>query len=499
KNSIVEHVIGYNYDDNSVVGGLYTRVGIGIFCLGTVIHSSLSILSNLENRSCIRWTTVIDDFSRLLFSLIQFFFIFKHSNLIIRTHENVARLAVIHIVVTNLCVWFRMVAIETNSQIAEINGHEMIVAQHSSTASHFNNGSQDAINLLHRLPIFHSECSNLFANGTLPVTTVILEGYMRLKPLLYPCTIEFSLMCLTLFFLIWENIGKTFTHNISDKESTKNVFMVNCHASIKGLFVGMIVFSCTMISTILYGAFRHKTGDNIHVKPSWLAETAHDHQHANLTSTAIISHQQHSISKTSKTIDYSIAILEIWNLCLLALSLCTTIWSFIKIHKLNYRRTTTRFDDVLIIVSLTGIYLYSIFSAFAIISKLNSSTWVIYVKVAIIILEFIEGTVQALFILIALRKRQRQTNKYEYPAREMIILLIMLDLSLWFEKTTTTTKHEANPFQLAFYHVIPWSIIAAIATPLQILFRFHASVCLSHVWANMYYLPTYEPIAPRDF
>ncbi|CAF1283118.1 unnamed protein product [Rotaria sordida] len=242
KNSIVQHVIGYNYDDNSIVGGLYTRVGIGIFCLGTVIHSSLSILSNLENRSCIRWTTVIDDFSRLLFSLTQFFFIFKHSNLIIRAHENVARLAVIHIVVTNLCV-----------------------------------------------------------------------------------------------------------------------------------------------------------------------------------------------------------------------------------------------------------------CAFAIISNLNSSTWIIYVKVAIIILEFIEGTVHALFILIALRKRQRQTNIYEYSAREMIILLIMLDLSLWFEKTTTTTKHEANPFQLAFYHVIPWSIIAAIATPLQILFRFHASVCLSHVWANMYSLPTYEPVTPRDF
>jgi hypothetical protein len=29
KNSIVQHVIGYNYDDNSSVGGLYTRVGIG--------------------------------------------------------------------------------------------------------------------------------------------------------------------------------------------------------------------------------------------------------------------------------------------------------------------------------------------------------------------------------------------------------------------------------------------------------------------------------------
>jgi hypothetical protein len=114
------------------------------------------------------------------------------------------------------------------------------------------------------------------------------------------------------------------------------------------------------------------------------------------------------------------------------------------------------------------------------------------------LLEFVEGTVQALFILIALRKRMRRTDKYEYPAREMITLMIMLDLSLWFEETTTTTKHEANPFQLSFYHIIPWSIIAAIATPLQIFFRFHASVCLSHVWANMYHWPPYELVVHRD-
>ena len=100
---------------------------------------------------------------------------------------------------------------------------------------------------------------------------------------------------------------------------------------------------------------------------------------------------------------------------------------------------------------------------------------------------------------MALRKRLRRTSKHHYPAREIITLLIMLDLSLWFEKTTTTTKHEANPFQLAFYHSVSWSIISAIATPLQIFFRFHASVCLSHVWSNMYHLPTYEAVVPRDF
>ncbi|CAF1599151.1 unnamed protein product [Rotaria magnacalcarata] len=516
RSSIVQHVIGYNYDDNSIVGGLYTRVGIGIFCLGTVIHSSLSILSNLENSACIRWTAVIDDFSRLLFTFIQFFFVFKHSNLIIRAHESVARLAVIHIVVTNLCVWFRMVVIETISEIEKVDGHEATLIQTSNVSNHIDHGSHDAIKLIYRLLLIRSDCSHLAASG-LKANYFIREGYLRLKPLLYPCTIEFSLMCLTLFFLIWENVGKTFPHKMSDKESTKNVFMVNCHASVKGLFTGMICFSCTLVATLLYAIFRNKIGDSLHTTSSSSPVIHHKHSNVIPTRAETILHQPHEmssiitdsmaavyqpltpISNTLKKIDYSIVILEIVNLCLLTLSLCATIWALIKIRKLNYRRTTTRFDDVLIIVSLTGIYLYSIFSAFAIISNLSSSTWVAYVKLAIIILEFVEGTIHALFILLALRKRLRQTSKHKYPAREIITLLIMLDLSLWFEKTTTSTKHEANPFQLAFYHVIPWSIITAIATPLQIFFRFHASVCLSHVWANMYHLPPYEPIALRDF
>jgi hypothetical protein len=133
-----------------------------------------------------------------------------------------------------------------------------------------------------------------------------------------------------MFFVIWENIGKTFTHKISDKASTKNVFMLNCHASIKGLFAGMIVFSYTMISIILYAVLRHKTVDTNHLTSSLT--------HVNHTNTSRILYRQ----KISYKIDYSIAILELLNLFLLALSLFATIWSLIKIRKLNYRRTTTR-------------------------------------------------------------------------------------------------------------------------------------------------------------
>jgi hypothetical protein len=110
--------------------------------------------------------------------------------------------------------------------------------------------------------------------------------------------------------------------------------MLNCHASIRGLFGGMIVFSCTMVSIILYVVLRHKPDD--------LSSNKNHHSHVNSTISSRISNRRQSTSKTDYEIDYSIAILEILNLFLLALSLFATIWSLIKIRKLNYRPTATR-------------------------------------------------------------------------------------------------------------------------------------------------------------
>jgi hypothetical protein len=44
KDSIVQHVIGYNYDDHSIVGGLYTRVGIG-----SKLNKNISVITDHLN------------------------------------------------------------------------------------------------------------------------------------------------------------------------------------------------------------------------------------------------------------------------------------------------------------------------------------------------------------------------------------------------------------------------------------------------------------------
>ena len=117
--------------------------------------------------------------------------------------------------------------------------------------------------------------------------------------------------------------------------------MVNCHASIKGLFAGMIIFSCTVISIILYAVFRNKIGDDMNFSSTVLHTTTVVYR--NRSSLTPSAHGPFtSISKTPKKLLYSIAIVEIVNLCLLIISLFATIWALIKIRKLQYRRITTR-------------------------------------------------------------------------------------------------------------------------------------------------------------
>lgn len=91
----------------------------------------------------------------------------------------------------------------------------------------------------------------------------------------------------------------------------------------------MIIFSCTLISIILYAIFRNKIGDDL--------------SHGNRSSMIVSTHGPFtSISKTSKKLLYSIAIIEIVNLCLLIISLFATLWALFKIRKLQYRNMKTR-------------------------------------------------------------------------------------------------------------------------------------------------------------
>lgn len=80
-----------------------------------------------------------------------------------------------------------MVVIETKSQILEMSAHEMAVGQYNNNSIKTNQ---------------YFICTESIEDN-IRKTAYINEGYMKLKPLLYPCTIEFSLMSLTVRFFFF--------------------------------------------------------------------------------------------------------------------------------------------------------------------------------------------------------------------------------------------------------------------------------------------------------
>ncbi|KAL7669384.1 hypothetical protein ACOME3_010041 [Neoechinorhynchus agilis] len=107
----------YMYNKRHPTGGLFIRTGLGIFCLGSAIHSSLKLIRNVYFDNCDELIRLLDNVLYIVFSFIQYLFLFKRSNLVIKKMIPVAHVGALHVVVTNFCVWIKQIIIETRFNI----------------------------------------------------------------------------------------------------------------------------------------------------------------------------------------------------------------------------------------------------------------------------------------------------------------------------------------------------------------------------------------------
>lgn len=81
------------------------------------------------------------------------------------------------------------------------------------------------------------------------------------SPFLFPCTIEYSLICAAILYVMWRNISKlpAGPNNNNRQKSDFSAFKrsphhysVDCAKAHKGLFVGILLLVLTIISLILF-------------------------------------------------------------------------------------------------------------------------------------------------------------------------------------------------------------------------------------------------------
>ncbi|XP_024085441.1 otopetrin-2-like isoform X2 [Cimex lectularius] len=226
-------------------GSFYLRMGAIAFGIGSMIHCGLEFGRYFEledHPDCRSVLMVLTPSIKMTFIIIQLQFIFmsnKHKAL--SSYKNISKFGLMHMIATNLSVWSSVVVQETK--------REIVTHYEKNSTNILESYIDDSDN-----SSFNNICTKSYIMGSLVTNAA---------PFLFPCTIEYSLICSVILYALWKSI----CHNrervpqtgaYANKISKPVVGMTTQHFTVdfanahKGLFGGIIILVFTIISLIMF-------------------------------------------------------------------------------------------------------------------------------------------------------------------------------------------------------------------------------------------------------
>ncbi|XP_055370988.1 proton channel OtopLc isoform X2 [Condylostylus longicornis] len=496
-------------------GSFYLRVGAIAFGIGTMVYSGLEFGQYFEGHSgCHDVFVALTPSARMILSIIQMQFIFLNTTeLDMDKHKVIARFGLMHMVATNLCEWLYVLVEETRHEILHYtqehdnhnpndNNHPKSIDIESnnianiidSSIENLNNNIENSISNISKifnynnitndtippslfLPASSSSVSEIsqissqnnagnIYNG--PVvnchrTNNIMGSLVQdSAPFLFPCTIEYSLICAVILYEMWKKIKSIPDIEKTRRDSIKmstgknqrkaNQFSVDCSKAHQGLFFGILITVMTIISMIMYFVLHDRVG----YKDFAMFEVT-----------------------ICEMIIYSVTSAAV----LTAMYLMRDLKFVNKIHDTNQMNL----DNTLLVVAQTGVFVYGMFSIMG--SYFSISDGIPYVLEGLWseILGLIQTALQTIFILNASWRRckgaQQQRSK---PGRQTITFLLIANVSMWFINTLIKGRAAFRQSHLKFFGIWAWTIITHVSMPLAIFYRFHSTICLFEIWKTVY-------------
>ena len=257
-----------------------------------------------------------------------------------------------------------------------------------------------------------------------------------------------------ILYIMWLNIGRSpppptpdsplSPHNPQLKKHLR--MSVDCSGANRGLFFGIFTLVGTIISLIVFFVLVEKP----------------DYRHS------------------------AVMVVHISELGLYFLALVAVVVAAYKIRDMKFHRQPgDALDMILLLVSLIGVFIYSVFSIVA--GRYSPNLVGGSLVMATNMLIMVQAIVQTVFILNGLRRSPRTAmHETKRPGREFVTFLLVCNIGMWGINTFEVLRSDSNPIAMQFYGFLPWSIITHVSTPLAIFYRFHSTVCLSAIWKNAY-------------
>lgn len=382
-------------------GSFCLRLGTVGFGAGSLVFTGLQIGAEIVSGPF----RAITPTARLLLVMAQMHFIFLNSKCLELTkHGAFAKLGLMHMIATNLCEWLQALVEETQ--------HEIVQLEHAHEGD-------DGI-----------------------LKTLLRDA----SPFLFPCTIEFSLICAVILFEMWKCVDKRVTNSTKYESSARSLhhLSIDCGSAHRGLFGGILIIAATVLSLIMFFVLKDS-------QPK-------------------IAIQQVTALEIAIQISGALA----------------AIGAALKLQNLEHKNTKPpRLDATLLAAAQAGVYLHSFFGAVGGILT-RGPIWGLLLGLDFLAL--LQSTIQTLLIKIAWRRRSTTKEK---PGKELITFLIVVNVALWTVNTFEKSRAGVRPDHLRFFGVWAWTIIIHVSMPLAIFYRFHSAICLFEVWKSCY---KYRPL-----
>ncbi|KAH8386759.1 hypothetical protein KR093_002397 [Drosophila rubida] len=450
-------------------GSFYLRMGAVAFGIGSMIYSGLEFGQYFElnpDTKCHNVLLALTPATRMAFIFIQMYFIFLNNEQIkVYRYKIIARFGLMHMIGTNLAVWLNVLIQETKHEILTFynpenrtlrishripghsRGHAVIAQEAAAAAAHL------------RLPrglkgpyqIFECRRTNI-------IGTLVQDA----SPFLFPCTIEYSLICAAILYVMWRSISRPQSPTATPQRPSGDLissplkrsphhYSVDCARAHKGLFVGILILVLTIISLIIFFVLISR--------PDFV-----------------------SLAVTEVTI---------CELLIYGTATIATLLGMVQIRHLQYDAYRSfSLDDILLVGAQTGSFLYNIFTVIAGHFTLRSDDMLVPINA---LASIVQTACQTMFILDASRRQAVSPEHLrKKPGREIVTFMLVVNLAMWAISTLEKSRAESHPIQLNFYGLWAWTIITHVSMPLAIFYRFHSTVCLCEIWKRAYKLkPTY--------
>lgn len=282
-------------------------------------------------------------------------------------------------------------------------------------------------------------------------TNIMGSLVQNASPFLFPCTIEYSLICAVILFEMWKQTHgylqeKTRKRKISSSEKGAHHFSVDCSRAHHGLLSGIMIVTLTIISLIMF---------------------------------CVLSEEREY--RNSATLEVSITEMILYVVTSLA-----AFAAYIKMRDLKFSKTSSGMplDCTLLLLAQSGVYIYCMFSIIACYFSMHEGG-----EFGLIaeIFSLIQTSMQTLFILNAWWRRCRSVQEHrKKPGREIITFLLVANIAMWSINALVKSRAMFRPTHLEFYGVWSWTVITHVAMPLAIFYRFHSTICLFEIWKTTY-------------